>query len=68
MPPSDPFLDLSDDAPPGGDPYEALGVERDATAHQIKTAYRKAALKWHPGLSRGYHHDSIEPILIPHYR
>ncbi|HEY0701881.1 MAG TPA: molecular chaperone DnaJ [Candidatus Acidoferrales bacterium] len=28
--------------------YAALGVERDASAEQIKSAYRKAALQWHP--------------------
>lgn len=28
--------------------YAILGVERDASADQIKSAYRKAALKWHP--------------------
>ncbi len=28
--------------------YVVLGVERDASAEQIKSAYRKAALKWHP--------------------
>jgi curved DNA-binding protein CbpA len=28
-----------------------LGVEKTATQDQIKTAYRKAALKWHPGKS-----------------
>ena len=28
--------------------YVALGVEKDATAEQIKSAYRKAALQWHP--------------------
>ncbi len=30
------------------DYYEILGVEREVTAEQVKSAYRKAALKWHP--------------------
>jgi molecular chaperone DnaJ len=30
------------------DYYEVLGVPRDASGDQIKSAYRKAALKWHP--------------------
>lgn len=30
------------------DYYEVLAVTRDATGDQIKSAYRKAALKWHP--------------------
>jgi len=30
------------------DYYEILGVTRDASADQIKSAYRKSALKWHP--------------------
>ncbi|PSR79217.1 hypothetical protein BD289DRAFT_396225 [Coniella lustricola] len=34
--------------PPSIDPYEVLGLERDATPDQIKSAYRKAALKHHP--------------------
>lgn len=29
--------------------YEVLGVSPDATEAQLKTAYRKGALKWHPG-------------------
>ncbi|KAJ7554320.1 hypothetical protein O6H91_06G135000 [Diphasiastrum complanatum] len=30
------------------DPYEVLQVPRDATDQQIKTAYRKMALRLHP--------------------
>ena len=30
------------------DYYEVLSVARDASGDQIKSAYRKAALKWHP--------------------
>ena len=30
------------------DLYATLGVTRDATDDQIKKAYRKLALKWHP--------------------
>ncbi|KEY66839.1 hypothetical protein S7711_05193 [Stachybotrys chartarum IBT 7711] len=37
-----------DNEPPAIDPYEVLGLERDASPDQIKSAYRKAALKNHP--------------------
>ncbi|KAH0269401.1 DnaJ-domain-containing protein, partial [Aureobasidium melanogenum] len=40
--------DLELDEPPTVEPYEVLGVEKTATQDQVKTAYRKAALKWHP--------------------
>lgn len=41
--------DIVDGDPPVIDPYEVLGLERAATAEQVKSAYRKAALKNHPG-------------------
>lgn len=38
-----------DDGPPTINPYEVLGLEREATADEVKKAYRKMALKHHPG-------------------
>ncbi|KAL8137619.1 hypothetical protein V2J09_003620 [Rumex salicifolius] len=34
--------------PPRKDPYEVLSLPREATDQEIKTAYRKLALKYHP--------------------
>jgi DnaJ family protein C protein 9 len=45
---SDHEEDVLGDEPPTIDPYEVLGIARDATPDKIKIAYRKAALKNHP--------------------
>jgi DnaJ family protein C protein 9 len=39
----------ADEGPPSVDPYEVLGLDQNATADDVKKAYRKLALKHHPG-------------------
>lgn len=37
----------ADDLPPG-DPHAELGVPRGASEHEVKTAWRRLAARWHP--------------------
>ncbi len=39
-----------DNEPPVIDPYEVLELDKEATADDVKKAYRKLALKHHPGM------------------
>ncbi|MEL6616133.1 MAG: DnaJ domain-containing protein, partial [Bacteroidota bacterium] len=38
---------------PPSDPYATLGVDENATAKEIKTAYRKLAQQYHPDRNEG---------------
>ncbi|PGH08522.1 hypothetical protein AJ80_07842 [Polytolypa hystricis UAMH7299] len=40
--------DISEDPPASINPYEVLGISEKATADEVKSAYRKQALKHHP--------------------
>ncbi len=42
---------FTEDDAPDIDCYGILGVEKKASEEEIKRAYRRSALRWHPGIS-----------------
>lgn len=41
--------------------YEVLGVRRDAAEEELKRAYRRLALRWHPGTDAGFRRGPARP-------
>lgn len=56
---------LIDEEPPAVNPYEILGIDDEATGEQVKSAYRKQALKHHPGTTPHFPRSQFLPIAYP---
>ncbi|OAA64217.1 beta-glucanase [Niveomyces insectorum RCEF 264] len=60
--------DLAAGEPPVIDPYEVLGLDRAATAEQVRAAYRKAALRSHPDKvapeKRAAAHEQFQAVAL----
>lgn len=49
--------------PEDTDLYQVLGIDNNAPPEQIKSAYRKLALKHHPGTSVAYTLQNTETMV-----
>lgn len=45
--------------------YEVLGVKRDAAEEDLKRAYRRLALRWHPGTAATHARRGPGPAAGP---
>ena len=43
------MADFAEEPPKAVNPYKTLGLSKTSTAAEVKTAYKKLALKHHPG-------------------
>lgn len=57
------MADPAEEPPKAVNPYKALGLSKTSTAAEVKTAYKKLALKHHPGTNR--FPDPLEVITSP---